>query len=156
MTTVQRIYNDLLEFFGDDRILENDKEFKAWLERIRRNCRRVDELAFKLKEIETASKDAISKASVCEILSDLFPMDSFEKVVLVEDLSEAYERITALPPVYPKVKSDVLDKIRAEIEDWQTDIHDNEYDAKEHDFVFERIFEIIDKYRGEQTDAGSN
>lgn len=41
----------------------------------------------------------------------------------------------------------VLDKIRADIEDWQTDIHDNEYDAKDHDFVFERIFDIIDKYR---------
>ena len=42
---------------------------------------------------------------------------------------------------------DAIDKIRAEIADWQTDIHDNEYDAEVHDFVFERIFEIIDKYR---------
>lgn len=41
----------------------------------------------------------------------------------------------------------VLDKIRSEIKDWQTDIHDNEYDAEKHDFVFERIFEIIDEYR---------
>ncbi len=43
----------------------------------------------------------------------------------------------------------VLDKIRAEITDWQTDIHDNEYDAETHDFVFERIYEIIDKYKAE-------
>lgn len=43
----------------------------------------------------------------------------------------------------------VLDKIRAEIKGWQVDIHDNEYDADKHDFVFERIFEIIDKYRTE-------
>lgn len=42
---------------------------------------------------------------------------------------------------------DILDKIRAEITDWQNDIHDNEYDAEKHDFVFERIFEIIDEYR---------
>lgn len=41
----------------------------------------------------------------------------------------------------------VLDKIRAEITDWQTDIHDNEYDAETHDFVFERIYEIIDEYK---------
>lgn len=43
----------------------------------------------------------------------------------------------------------VLDKIRAEISDWQTDIHDNEYDAETHDFVFDRIYEIIDKYKAE-------
>lgn len=42
---------------------------------------------------------------------------------------------------------DILDKIRAEITDWQNDIHDNEYDAEKHDFVFERIFEIFDEYR---------
>ncbi|MBR2248563.1 MAG: hypothetical protein IJ880_16365 [Bacilli bacterium] len=43
----------------------------------------------------------------------------------------------------------VLDKIRVEIKDWQTDIHDNEYDAEKHDFVFERIYEIIDMYMAE-------
>lgn len=42
---------------------------------------------------------------------------------------------------------DILDKIRVEITDWQNDIHDNEYDAEKHDFVFERIFEIFDEYR---------
>lgn len=41
----------------------------------------------------------------------------------------------------------VLDKIRDEIEGWQVDIHDNEYDADKYDFVFERIFEILDKYK---------
>lgn len=45
-----------------------------------------------------------------------------------------------------------LDKIRAEIKDWQVDIHDNEYDADKHDFVFERIFEIIDEYKAESED----
>lgn len=43
----------------------------------------------------------------------------------------------------------VLDKIKAEITDWQNDIHDNEYDAEKHDFVFERIYEIIDEYKEE-------
>ena len=46
----------------------------------------------------------------------------------------------------------VIDKIRAEIKDWQTDIHDNEYDADKYDFVFERIFEIIDEYKAESED----
>lgn len=44
-------------------------------------------------------------------------------------------------------KNVVIGKIRAEITDWQTDIHDNEYDAETHDFVFERIYEIIDEYK---------
>lgn len=47
-------------------------------------------------------------------------------------------------------QENILDKIRAEITDWQTDIHDNEYDAEIHDFVFERIYEIIDEYKGKR------
>ena len=34
-----------------------------------------------------------------------------------------------------------LNEIRAEITDWQTDIHDNEYDAEIHDFVFDGVVE---------------
>lgn len=41
----------------------------------------------------------------------------------------------------------VLGRVRAEIKDWQTDIHDNEYNAESHDFVFERIYEIIDEHK---------
>ena len=47
------------------------------------------------------------------------------------------------------IEREVLDKIRAEIKEWQTDIHDNEYDAETYDFVFERIYEILDKYKVE-------
>lgn len=49
-----------------------------------------------------------------------------------------------------KEQEPILDKIRAEIKDWQTDIHDNEYDAEIHDFVFEMIYEIFDKYKAER------
>lgn len=45
-------------------------------------------------------------------------------------------------------KNKAMDKVRAEIMNWQTDIHDNEYDAESHDFVFERIYEIIDEVQG--------
>lgn len=47
------------------------------------------------------------------------------------------------------VQDSVIDKIRAEIEGWQGDIHDNEYDADKYDFVFEPIFDILDKYKAE-------
>ena len=48
--------------------------------------------------------------------------------------------------------SQVLSKLRSDIKDWQTDIHDNEYDANKHDFVFERIFELIDEYKLERAE----
>ena len=44
-------------------------------------------------------------------------------------------------------KVNVLDKIKAEIKDWQID---NENDAETHDFVFERIYEIFDEYKTEK------
>lgn len=47
----------------------------------------------------------------------------------------------------PQELEPVFDKIRAEITDWQTDIHDNENDAETYDFVFERIYEILDEYK---------
>ena len=50
---------------------------------------------------------------------------------------------------YEDGKNEVFDKIRAEIMDWQTDIHYNEYDAASYDFVFERIYEIIDEHKTE-------
>ncbi len=59
-----------------------------------------------------------------------------------------YQRYSAIDmTIKSSEQESVLDKIRAEITDWQTDIHDNEYDAETHDFVFERIYEIIDKYK---------
>lgn len=51
---------------------------------------------------------------------------------------------------YCRPKEPILDKVRAEITDWQTDIHDNEHDAESYDFVFERIYEIIDEYKSER------
>lgn len=48
------------------------------------------------------------------------------------------------------VINDVIDKIKADIKDWQIDIHDNENDAETHDFVFERIYEIFDEYKVER------
>lgn len=43
--------------------------------------------------------------------------------------------------------SDLISReiIMGEIRGWQEDIHDNEYDANRYDFVFDRIYEIIDE-----------
>lgn len=40
-----------------------------------------------------------------------------------------------------------LEEIEEEIREWQMDIHDNEYNAEGFDFVFDRIYEILDKHR---------
>ena len=45
--------------------------------------------------------DYISKSSVCEILSDLYPMDG-EKVVPVKEINKAYEKIIQLQYEEPK------------------------------------------------------
>lgn len=58
--------------------------------------------------------------------------------------------IGATTNIKPLEQEPILDKIRAEVVDWQTDIHDNEHDAETHDFVFERIYEILDEYKEEK------
>lgn len=45
--------------------------------------------------------DLISKASVCEILADIYPTDG-EKVVAVKKVDEAYEAILQLPYEQPE------------------------------------------------------
>lgn len=45
--------------------------------------------------------ETISKASVCEILSDIYPTDG-EKVVTVKEVDKAYEAIQQLPSVQPE------------------------------------------------------
>lgn len=48
--------------------------------------------------------DLISKASVCEILADIYPTDG-EKVVAVKEIDKAYEAIQQLPPAQPEQES---------------------------------------------------
>lgn len=44
--------------------------------------------------------DLISKASVCEVLADIYPTDG-EKVVAVKEIDKAYEAILHLPSAQP-------------------------------------------------------
>lgn len=56
----QERYQDLIEYFGDEKvaktILENGKEFKAWLERIRWHVKKADELARELEQLKGTTK----------------------------------------------------------------------------------------------------
>lgn len=46
--------------------------------------------------------ETISKASVCEILADIYPTDG-EKVVAVKEIDKAYEAIQQLPSSQPEI-----------------------------------------------------
>lgn len=113
--------------------------------------------------------DCISRQSAIEAVRDLCEHYTPTKSVNHPHMDFVIEALLDLPSVtsqkskYRKEakrwknkalkQKRVLDKIRAEIEEWQTDIHDNEHDAKNHDFVFERIFEIIDEYKSESEEV---
>ena len=46
--------------------------------------------------------DSISKASVCEILADIYPTDG-ERVIPVKEIDKAYEAIQQLPSAQPEL-----------------------------------------------------
>lgn len=59
-------YDDLLNYFyGDESILKDKKEFKAWLERIKWHVLRCDELARKIKEQPEVTNNAVHLCDSC-------------------------------------------------------------------------------------------
>lgn len=103
----------------------------------------------KQKAIDALKKSAPVMAMTQEEFNDY--IQTLNKVMdwLEQEPKSEWEHDHEILKSYSNGANEVLDKIRAEIEDWQTDIHDNEHDAESYDFVFERIYEIIDKYRAE-------
>ena len=94
----QERYQDLKEYFGDKEtaktILEDRKEFKAWLERLRWHVKRADELARELEQLKGTSNlgvDCISRQAVLDLIADY-------------DLSmgQVVRGIHALPSVTPQ------------------------------------------------------
>ena len=168
----QERYQDLINHFGDETvaktILGNRKEFTAWLERLRWNVKRVDELAKELEQMKGTTKndlgvDAVSREAVHDMLENL--------PITVEDkwfnwLQKACMRLAELPPVTPQdidykaqyesftKKSEIvisqlradrdrladcLDKIRVEIDNALSD-----------GMIHKKtVLGIIDKYKGE-------
>lgn len=114
-------YKDLQDYFSDENIakavLENQTEFKAWLERLHWNTKKVDELARKLEALEQ------------------------------------------------EPKTDVLDKIRAEIEEkyyecdickWVEEKNEDDTDISDYSQVgtIQGILQIIDKYKQTEPRTG--
>ena len=174
----QERYQDLIEYFGDEKviktILEDKKEFKAWLERLRWNVKRADELARELEQIKGTTKndlgvDAVSRNIVLTLINDVKNANGFSEYSQYEYL---FDQVDTMPSVTPQkivpiaeIKYDeeklkelmdkavltvapqereVLDKIRTEIEKTAF------VDANGSKYIFvNRVNQIIDKYRKE-------
>lgn len=115
----QERYQDLIEYFGDEKvaktILESKKEFKAWLERLRWNVKRVDELAEELQQIKVATKNDL--AVVCIDRAELLKaMDACNKFgcrkpkgyyvtfVRYEDMVKCVKNMPQVTPQEPRCK----------------------------------------------------
>lgn len=66
---IGNVYDLLAEHFGDcSNILESHEEVEAWLERIRWNNRKCDELARKLEKIEQVAREGKNESRCEKIL----------------------------------------------------------------------------------------
>lgn len=104
---VQERYQDLIEYFYGKEvaktILEDRKEFKAWLERLRWNVNRADELARESEQIKGTTKndigvDCISREAVERIINKWLSHYDYE---LKDHIYSMTEKIHNLPSVTP-------------------------------------------------------
>ena len=108
----QERYQDLIEYFGDEKvakiILENRGQFKAWLERLRWNVKRADELARRLEQIKETTKndlgvDCISRQAVIDELKRYFH-DEYYQRTSIQDCRDCFieDVLNHLPSVTPQ------------------------------------------------------
>ena len=99
----------------------------------------LDRIVIIPKEQEPC-EDCISRKVVLDLVEDMTDQFGVEHRVITEGV------ISMLPPVTPKPKTNVLDKIRAEIE--------QEYLAEGHlsDYwdAIDKCLQIVDKYKAEK------
>lgn len=84
------------------------------------------------KDINVSATDCISRQAVKELFQEACEMEMYD-----------FLGIDDIPSVTPKSKTDVLDKIRAEIEQF-SNVHCSGDDINIYD-----VFQIIDKYKSE-------
>ncbi len=105
------------------------------------------------KECEKEPDKIRTDTSSADGAREDFVHDVYNTLDFLPTNDEANRIIDSFDRVTSGIESeDVLDKIRKYVKDWQTDIHDNEQDAETYDFVFDRIYEIIDECKAERGD----
>lgn len=161
----QERYQDLMEYFNDKEvaktILEDRKEFKAWLERLRWNVKRADELARELEQIKSTTKndlgvDCISRQKVLDLINADWKYENLE--IEINNLPPVTQQEPFINKpcvsigVCDEDKVKVLDKIRAEIMD--TGAYEQEVDGKT-EFLngINYCLSVIDKYKAESEES---
>lgn len=72
----QERYQDLIEYFGgEDTVLKDRKEFKAWLERVKWHVKRADELAREFGQLKPTAKDCLLVEQIVdEVIEKVMPI----------------------------------------------------------------------------------
>ena len=128
--TAHRVYKELLEYFGDDSILEDDKEFKKWLERIKWYVKKADELYRKYECQKEPCEDAISREKLKKWLDMNFSFGgALRKIELFDRLDKELPSVTPTrkkgkwtngDPICPCCGEDKFKDLDADIwADWQ-------------------------------------
>ena len=91
-------YKDLCEYFGEAKdILENRKEFKAWLERVKWYIHKAEEL-YEKYEYKQEPCDTISRADAKGVIGKNYRMWFINDKAMMDCMSE----LNKLPPVQPQ------------------------------------------------------
>ena len=105
----QERYQDLIEYFGgEDTVLKDRKEFKAWLERVKWHVKRADELAIELEQIKGNTKndlavDCIDRQATLDAIIKRLGIKNETYLIATE--RAIYQQILAMPSVTPQLSS---------------------------------------------------
>ena len=121
------------------------------------NSTKHDTLKRMLDELTEPCGDCISRKALLEEIEKGIKAgnyeEGYEEYPHINDMDDIIECIKYADSVQPKPKTDVLDKIRAEIIKYEGDcrLSVDEYPSCKQctDNVFETIYGIIDKYKAE-------
>ena len=118
------------------------------------NSTKYDTLKRMLDELTEPCGDCISRKALLEEIENGIKAgnyeEGYEEYPHINDMDDIIECIKYADSVQPKPKTDVLDKIRAEIKD-NRDEWIRGQDAEWH--TYDRCLQIIDKYKAERERA---
>lgn len=121
----QERYQDLIEYFGgEDIVLKDRKEFKAWLERVKWHVKRADELARELEQIKGTTKenlgvDAVSRDEVCRYVAEFVnhEFSTREEEELIDNIITGIEHLPSVTPQEPR-KGHWIESMPGGAEEW--------------------------------------
>ena len=108
----------------------------------------AEAIGYAIEKLSNSDEDCISRKAVLDLVEDMTDQFGVEHRVITEGV------ISMLPPVTPKPKTDVLDKIRAEIEQVKSIMNEEIINHDRKDLInfvngLNQSLAIIDKYKAE-------